>query len=184
MCSGEAAEVGKNIQSMGAWRTTSARTAIQISVLLSSMKEEELQVKLNSHLWEMYHILPEEDPVTTSQSTWISSALLLLLCYTLVFSNVCPYILYNSGFVFTPPPMSGMFYSSSASLWIHCLLAGKAPVLGWQMGADCKPGSSQPKWYFNKHREVTEGEASHRNDRQFCFQPESTNRWFLASIQK
>lgn len=83
------------------------------------------------------------------------------------------------------PTMSSMFCSCSAGLWIHCLQAGKAPVLGWQMGQTANQAvASQPEWYFNKHREVTEREASHWNDWQFCFQPESTNRWFLASVQK
>lgn len=113
------------------------------------------------------------------------------ICFTSItviphfFSNVYPFIIFNSGFTFTPPAMSSVFCSCSASLWIHCLLAGKAPVLGWQMGQTAKQAvASQPEWYFNKHRDVTEGEASHWNDWQFCFQPESTNRWFLASVQK
>jgi len=31
---------------------------------------------------------------------------------------------------------------------------------------------------------VTEREAARWNDWQFCFQPPSSNRWFLASVQK
>lgn len=147
MCTGEAAEVGKIIQSMGHGGQHLLR--LQFRFQFYSLVWRSRSCKSN---WipicerYKYYILPEKDPITTSQSTWIPSALLLLLllCHPLVFSNVYPYILYNSGFVFTPPPMSGMFCSSSASLWIHCLLAGKAPVLGWQMGADCKPGSCFP----------------------------------------